>query len=91
MRELIFTWLLTRPDFARPADCRAGLVGPMRRYLIAHDGKGLAAKTPLPAPAALLIAERAEASDALSEFCARCGRCAEAEIFDCETDVDDAA
>jgi len=79
-RELLLVLLATRPEFASPKICRKRLVGPMRRYLIRHDGKELAG-TPVPLQAAALIGERLEAARDLAGFCARCGRCAEEKIL----------
>jgi hypothetical protein len=80
MRELFFAYLATRPEFAKAKSCRKSLVGPMRTFLWRHG----AAQTDMwpdfwsgaPPHALALIAERAEASDMLADFCARCGRCA---------------
>ena len=80
-RELVFVLLATRPEFASPKTCRKQLVGPMRRYLVRHDGKELAASPALPSHAAALIAQRLESAADLAEFCARCGRCTEEKIL----------
>jgi len=84
-RELLFVLLATRPEFASPKTCRKQLIGPMRRYLVRHDGKELAgAQIPpqaLPPHAAALIGGRLEAAADLADFCARCGRCAEEKIL----------
>jgi len=75
MRELIFAYLATRPEYARPNACRAALVGPMRAYLWRH-GAAQSGKWPDAPPHALaLIDARVEASVMLADFCARCGRC----------------
>ena len=79
-RELLFVLLATRPEFASPKSCRKHLIGPMRRYLVRHDGKELAG-APLPPHAAALIGGRLEAARDLADFCARCGRCAEEKIL----------
>jgi hypothetical protein len=78
-RELLFVLLATRAEFVDPKRCRKTLVGPMRRYLVRHDGKELAHRTDL--PPASLIAHRLEAASDLAEFCGRCGRCAEEKIL----------
>lgn len=78
--ELLYALLATRPEFASPKTCRRALVGPMRRYLARHDGKELGAHA-LPPRAAALMAGRLEAARDLADFCARCGRCAEAKIL----------
>ena len=82
-RELLFVLLATRPEFASPKTCRKQLIGPMRRYLVRHDGKELAgAQIPSGPPhAAALIGGRLEAAADLADFCARCGRCAEEKIL----------
>ena len=84
-RELVFVLLATRPEFASPKTCRKQLVGPMRRYLVRHDGKELAGVSGLPPHAAALVASlighRLEAAADLQEFCARCGRCGEEKIL----------
>ena len=80
MRELLFAYLATRPEFTRPRSCRAKLVGPMRTFLWRHGGAQTSVVTqfwPDALPRALaLIAERTDASTMLADFCARCGRCA---------------
>ena len=53
----------------------------MRRFLVRHDGKELAAMPALPPHAARLIEQRIAAAAELAEFCARCGRCDEAKIL----------
>ena len=80
MEELLFALIATRPEFANPKSCRKTLVGPMRRFLVKHDGKELAAER-LPPHAARLIDQRIAAGTALADFCARCGRCDEARIL----------
>ncbi|MEP6830027.1 MAG: hypothetical protein ABI963_06785 [Rhizomicrobium sp.] len=80
-RELLFVLLATRAEFVDPKRCRKTLVGPMRRYLVRHDGKELAHRPDLPPHAASLIAHRLEAASDLAEFCGRCGRCAEEKIL----------
>jgi hypothetical protein len=75
MRELIFAYLATRPEFAKPKSCRRKLVGPMRSYLWRHGGAQDGQWPDAPAHALTLIAERAGASEMLADFCARCGRC----------------
>ena len=79
-RELLFVLLATRPEFASPKTCRKQLIGPMRRYLVRHDGKELAGVS-VPPHAAALIGGRLEAARDLADFCARCGRCAEQKIL----------
>ena len=85
MREIVFAYLASRPEFRDPGSCRESLVGPMRRYLAAHDGQdfadwdGLAPH--IAAKAQMLIAERAAASESLADFCRRCGRCPEHRIL----------
>jgi hypothetical protein len=75
MRELIFAYLATRAEYAKPKSCRNRLVGPMRAYLWRHGG-ALDGQWPGAPPHALaLIAERADAGAMLADFCARCGRC----------------
>lgn len=80
MRELLFAYLATRPEFAKPRSCRARLVGPMRSYLWHHGGAQSGVVTQFwpdaPPRALALIAERADAARMLADFCARCGRCA---------------
>ena len=80
MRELLFAYLTTRPEFAKPKSCRTKLVGPMRSYLWrhggAHDGVVTQFWPDAPPRALALIAERTDASAMLADFCARCGRCA---------------
>jgi len=80
MRELLFAYLATRPEFAKPRSCRTKLVGAMRTYLWQHGGAQSGVVTqfwPGALPHALeLIAERADASVMLADFCARCRRCA---------------
>ena len=66
---------------AQAKSCRKKLVGPMRRFLVRHDGKELAAMPALPPHAARLIEQRIAAAAELAEFCARCGRCDEAKIL----------
>lgn len=79
MRELLFAYLATRPEFARPRSCRAKLVGPMRSYLWQRGGAQTEVVTQFwpdaPPRALALIAERTVASTMLADFCARCGRC----------------
>jgi hypothetical protein len=82
LRELLFVLIATRPEFESPKRCRQALVGPMRRFLMRHDGKELPAHPALPAHAAALIGERLAAGEALAEFCARCGRCPDAKILE---------
>jgi hypothetical protein len=79
--ELLFVLIATRPEFANPKTCRKQLIGPMRRYLVRHDGKDLAGAPDLPPHAAALITQRLEAAADLQEFCARCGRCGEEKIL----------
>ena len=85
MRELIFAYFASRPEFEDPGRCRTTLIGPMRRYLARHDGQGFSDWEGLPDAAAararLLIAERAEAAESLADFCRRCGRCPENRIL----------
>ena len=80
MDELLFALIATRPEFEDPKSCRKTLVGPMRRFLVRHDGKELAGAT-LPPHAARLIQHRIAAGAALADFCARCGRCREEKIL----------
>jgi hypothetical protein len=82
LRELLFVLIATRPEFESPKRCRKTLVGPMRRFLVRHDGKELAASPGLPAQAATLIGERLAAAEALADFCARCRRCPDGKILD---------
>jgi hypothetical protein len=82
MDELLFVLIATRPEFETAKSCRGKLVGPMRRYLLRHDGKELAAHPALPAHAAGLIARRLEAAQALAGFCHRCGRCEPEKILE---------
>jgi hypothetical protein len=79
--ELVFALIATRPEFAHAKSCRKSLVGPMRRFLVRHDGKELAAMSGLPPHAARLIEQRIAAGAVLADFCARCGRCDEARIL----------
>jgi hypothetical protein len=79
-QELLLVLLATRPEFASARTCRKQLIGPMRRYLVRHDGKELAGR-PLPPHAAALVTGRLEAAADLADFCARCGRCAEDKIL----------
>jgi len=62
MRELLFAFLATRPEFARAKSCRRELVGPMRQYLwrhgAAHEGSPDAMWTDAPPRALALVAER---------------------------------
>lgn len=85
MRELFFAYLSTRRAFRDADRCRKTLVGAMRRYLAAHDGRGFTDWESLPPEAAtraaLLIADRAEAALQLADFCRRCGRCPESRIL----------
>jgi hypothetical protein len=85
MRELIFAYFASRPEFEDAARCRKSLIGPMRRYLARHDGRGFSAWGELPPGAAeraaSLLAGRAEAAESLAEFCHRCGRCPETRIL----------
>ena len=85
MRELLFAYFASRPEFEDAARCRKTLIGPMRRYLARHDGQGFAAWDGLPeataAKARLLIAEREEAAESLADFFRRCGRCPENRIL----------
>ena len=80
MRELLFAFLATRPQFARAKSCRRELVGPMRQYLwrhgAAHENSPDAMWADAPPRALALLADRIEASEMLADFCARCGRCA---------------
>jgi hypothetical protein len=76
MRELIFAYLATRPEYAKPKSCRRKLVGPMRSYLWRHGGAQNGQWPDAPPHALTLIADRAEASQMLADFCLRCGRCA---------------
>jgi hypothetical protein len=79
MRELLFAYLTTRPEFARPKSCRTKLVGPMRQFLWRHGGAQNRVVTQFwpdaPPRALALIAERTDASAMLADFCIRCGRC----------------
>jgi hypothetical protein len=79
MRELIFAYLATRAEYAKPKSCRRKLVGPMRAYLWRHggalDGQCQDILKHAPPHALALIAERADAGAMLADFCARCGRC----------------
>ena len=79
MRELLFAYLTTRPEFAKAKSCRTKLVGPMRSYLWRHGGAQSGVVTQFwpdaPPRALTLIAERTNASQMLADFCARCGRC----------------
>ena len=75
MRELIFAYLSTRPEYAKPKTCRRKLVGPMRSYLWRHGGAQNGQWPDAPPHALTLIAERADAGTVLADFCARCGRC----------------
>ena len=85
MRELIFAYFASRPEFEDASACRKSLIGPMRRYLARHDGKGFAdwegIAAGAAARAAMLIAEREDAAGALADFCRRCGRCPEDRIL----------
>ena len=81
MRELMFVLIATRPEFKTARSCRRKLVGPMRRYLVRHDGKEMQAHPALPPHATELIGQRLAAASELAEFCARCGRCDEEKIF----------
>ena len=81
MRELLFVLLATRPEFQSAKACRKKLVGPMRRYLLRHDGKEMEAHPALPPHAKELIGARLAAAGELAEFCARCGRCDEEKIL----------
>ena len=81
MRELVFAYLATRPQFADAESCRKSLVGPMRRFLARHDGRGFEDWDGLPPQARVLIAERREAQEILADFCRRCGRCPESRIL----------
>jgi hypothetical protein len=75
LRELIFAFFTTRPQFRNPDSCRKFLVGPMREMLNAQ-GAALAGTWPhAPARALALIEARGEADRQLAYFCARCGRC----------------
>lgn len=76
----MFVYIATRPDFQNARTCRKTLVGPMRRYLVRHDGKEIS-RLDLPPHAADLIGHRLAAAAALAEFCARCGRCDEEKIL----------
>ena len=75
MRELFFAYLATRPEFAKPKSCRKSLVGPMRSYLWRHGAAQSDMWPDAPPHALALLAARVEASEALADFCARCGRC----------------
>jgi len=78
----MFVLIATRPEFQSAKSCRKKLVGPMRRYLVRHDGKELASLPgALPPHAAELIGQRLAAASELAEFCARCGRCEEEKIL----------
>ena len=80
----MFVFIATRPEFQDARTCRKSLVGPMRRYLVRHDGKEIVNRLGLPGlpPHAVeLIAQRLAAAAELAEFCARCGRCDEEKIF----------
>jgi len=81
MRELVFAYFASRPEFGDAAQCRKSLIGPMRRYLARHDGAGFAHLEEIPPQAALLIAERGQAAESLGDFCRRCGRCPENRIL----------
>jgi hypothetical protein len=85
MRELVFAYFASRPEFGDAASCRKSLIGPMRRYLARHDGAGFSAWEGLAPEAAMrarmLIAERGEAAELLAGFCRRCGRCPETRIL----------
>ena len=85
MRELVFAYLASRPEFADARTCRKSLVGPMRRYLARHDGRGFEDWEALPpevvGAAAGLMAERREAGEYLAYVCRRCGRCPEIRIL----------
>ena len=75
MRELLFAYLTTRPEFGHAKSCRTKLVGPMREFLWRHGGAQNDVVTqfwPDAPPRALdLIAERTDASVMLADFCAR--------------------
>jgi len=75
MRELFFAYLATRPEYAKPKSCRRKLVGPMRAYLWRHGGAQDGQWPDAPPHALALIADRAEVSVMLADFCARCRRC----------------
>ena len=75
MRVLLFAYLSTRPEYAKPKSCRRKLVGPMRSYLWRHGGAQDGQWPDAPPHALNLIAERAEVSVMLADFCARCRRC----------------
>ena len=80
----MFVLIATRPEFQSARSCRKTLVGPMRRYLVRHDGKEIVGRIGLPAlppQAAELIGQRLAAASELAEFCARCGRCEEEKIL----------
>ncbi len=85
MRELVFAYFASRPEFADAARCRKSLIGPMRRYLARHGGESFSAWDALPPHAAkraaALILERKEAAESLADFCRRCGRCPEDRIL----------
>jgi hypothetical protein len=49
VRELMFVLIATRPEFQNARTCRKKLVGPMRRYLVRHDGKEIVNRLGLPA------------------------------------------
>ena len=89
MRELVFAYFASRPEFGDAAHCRQSLIGPMRRYLARHGGEDFADWDEIPQEAAtraaLLIAERREAAETLADFCRRCGRCPENRILDQST------
>ena len=73
MRELIFAYLSTRAEFAKPKSCRRKLVGPMRAYLWRHGAAQDGQWPDAPPHALALIAERADAGAMLADFCARVG------------------
>jgi hypothetical protein len=85
MRELVFAYFASRPEFSDAARCRKSLIGPMRRYLARHDGAAFTDWDGIPPEAAAsaqaLIAERKEAAGYLADFCRRCGRCPESRIL----------
>jgi hypothetical protein len=85
MRELVFAYFASRPEFSDAGQCRDQLIGPMRRYLARHGGEGFSNWDGLPADAAMkamaLIGERKEAAQSLADFCRRCGRCPESRIL----------
>ena len=75
LRELIFAFFITRPQFRNPDSCKKFLVGPMRT-LLTDKGSALTGAWPhAPARALALIEARGEADRMLADFCARCGRC----------------